>query len=60
MYECSGVINAFETAWSSGAKRVNYRLNVTAGPRPQPMGALRRVRAVGGVGGVPSYGQRWA
>lgn len=40
MYEGSGVINAFETARSSGAKCINYSLNITSGPKPEKMGAF--------------------
>lgn len=40
MYERSGVINAFETAGSAGAKCINYGLNIAAGPRVE-----RRVRS---------------
>lgn len=40
MYEGSGVINAFETARSSGAKCINYSPNITSWPKSEKMGAF--------------------
>lgn len=47
MYEGSGVINAFETARSSGAKCINYSLNITSGPKVEKMGAFLSARKMG-------------
>lgn len=47
MYEGSGVINAFGTARSSGAKCINYSLNITSGPKVEKMGVFLSAAKMG-------------